>query len=68
MQHQQMQDVQAMIATAAASGGLASHLASFNEVLTMIATLIAIASGGWVLYDKWRERRGLNKEDKKDGS
>ncbi len=54
---QQAQDVATSVTATAAGAGWVSHLAGINEILTAVATLIAITTGAWVLYDKWQAKR-----------
>lgn len=61
-------DIGAVASASAAGSAWVSHLTGFNEVLTTIATLIAIATGGWVLYDKWKTRRKGKQNDTKSST
>jgi hypothetical protein len=65
MQHQEAEQVAAAVSVATASGGWLAWLSSANEVLIMLATVIAIVSGGWALFDKirtkWRDERAVSK-------
>lgn len=69
IQNMGMQDAQSIVSVGAASAGWTAWLSSANEVLIAVATLIAIATGGWALYDKVKGRvikaRGVQ-DDKTD--
>ena len=58
-----LQEVQAAVSGGAVSSAWISHIGHVNEVLTLVATLVAIVTGGWVLYDKIKTRR----KERRDG-
>lgn len=58
-----LSEVQATISASAATSGVVSHIHGFNEVLTLLATVVAIVTGCWVLYDKIK----LKRKERRDG-
>jgi hypothetical protein len=55
--HQQIEQVTSAVSAGAAATGVAGFIAQANDVLVFVATIIAIASGAWTLYDKWNIKR-----------
>ena len=55
--HEQAQDVATTVAGSAAAAGWVTHIADANEILTLVATVIAIVTGCWVLWDKYQVRK-----------
>lgn len=56
-------NVQSTVSVGSAASGWAAHLAGLNEVLITVATLIAIASGAWALWDKVKATRGRKRDE-----
>ena len=67
MQNQQVaEQVAAGISATTAGGAWVGYLAGANEILITVATVIAIVSGGWALYDKIHLKRQEREERKRE--
>ena len=59
-----VQEVQSTISVSAASAGWTAWLASANEILITIATVVAIVTGVWALVDRIRGKIRESKKSK----
>lgn len=67
-QHNIEQTVATVTSASGAGVGVTAYLQQANEILVFVATVIAIVSGAWALWDRYQDKKGEKSNDEDQGT